>query len=240
PTTALSLVQLQQKTLVLLAIASMWRIRSDLGRLQWRDVTIYRDHYGQLKGLTMIIRKPKESQAKVSNLGPVDDQEVCPVLTTEVFMEKTRSMREETSELGPDHTFFLAYIDREDRRSIKPATTASWLKTLIACVKIDTEQYKPHFIRAAAATKAVLQRIPIQTVKLHANWSLRTDTFERYYLRPNRQHQRGAEIETAIFSTENRTTSGDERAATAIVVENMPHNQQVDARDSVDVVGTRP
>ncbi|KAG2188268.1 hypothetical protein INT44_001021 [Umbelopsis vinacea] len=32
---------------------------------------------------------------------------------------------------------------------------------------------------------------PIQTVKLHAGWSLRNSTFEKVYLKPREQHIRG-------------------------------------------------
>ncbi|KAI9493018.1 hypothetical protein BDB00DRAFT_872731 [Zychaea mexicana] len=100
PSSKLSLVKLQHKTLVLLAIASMWRIRSDLGQLQWRDVTVFRDHDNKLKGLTLLIHEPKESQAKVSNIRPLSDQDVCPVYTTALFIERTTVL---AKPLPPDH-----------------------------------------------------------------------------------------------------------------------------------------
>ncbi|KAG1135627.1 hypothetical protein G6F38_012652 [Rhizopus arrhizus] len=67
PTSQLSISSLQQKTIILLGIATMWRPRSDLGRLQFRDVHFV--HQGDhLTGVTLISRQPKESQYKTSKL----------------------------------------------------------------------------------------------------------------------------------------------------------------------------
>ncbi|CDH61360.1 hypothetical protein RO3G_05861 [Lichtheimia corymbifera JMRC:FSU:9682] len=176
----------------------MWRIRSDIGRLQWKDVILHKEGTDNYTGVSLVVRMPKEGQVKMSKLGPIEDDLVCPVLTTAYYMEKTRDMRHDLAE---DHTFFLGYIERASWvRSIHPATASSWLSQIMKEAGIDTTKYPPHSIRAASATKAVLQGIDIQDVKLHANWSLRTDTFERYYLRPSRQHQRGSYIGNAIFT----------------------------------------
>ncbi|CDH56211.1 hypothetical protein RO3G_05861 [Lichtheimia corymbifera JMRC:FSU:9682] len=236
----LSLTRLQQKTMVLLAVASMWRIRSDIGRLQWRDVILHEGADGTCDGLTLLVRTPKECQAKVSKIGPLSDITICPVHTATLFIQRTKDLRRE---MDQEHTFFLGYIENSNlTRSIRPATAASWLKSIMVEAKIDVEKYPPHSIRAAAATKAVIQGIPIQDVKLHANWSLNTDTMERYYFRPPNQHQRGSHICEAIFShnADNNSTSEVEGVSTVIGIEPTTADQEVDTDGTQDVLGTQP
>ncbi|KAG1166355.1 hypothetical protein G6F36_012975 [Rhizopus arrhizus] len=60
PTSGLSLVQLQLKTILLLCIATMWRPRSDIGRLQYHDVILKQD--GTTTSILLHARTPKEGQ----------------------------------------------------------------------------------------------------------------------------------------------------------------------------------
>jgi hypothetical protein len=63
PTTGLSLGNLQQRTLLLLCMATMWRPRSDIGRLQCRDITFTNDNNSvnnKLVGMVIHSREPKE------------------------------------------------------------------------------------------------------------------------------------------------------------------------------------
>lgn len=121
-------------------------------------------------------------------------------------------------------------------------TAAQWIETITAEAGIDTSLYKTHSVRAAASTAAVLKGKSIQDVKRQAHWSLRSNTFEQYYFRPNDQHIKGAEITETLFShlMENKTTSEDGTQSTEIVSENSPHNRQVDEVESEDVVGAQP
>lgn len=72
PSTRLSLYDLQQKLVLLLCLHTLWRPRSDIGRLQFRD-TILRysktDH--SVAGVVLHIRIPKEAQQKTMYLGLV-------------------------------------------------------------------------------------------------------------------------------------------------------------------------
>ena len=93
----------------------MWKIWSDLGRMQWRDVHIIHSQNRKIKGLLLFTQEPKGSQVKVSHIGIIKKREVCLVMTTVVFMEKIRNLREDNNTiitLGEDHTFFLGYIKK--------------------------------------------------------------------------------------------------------------------------------
>ena len=92
----LQLYELQQKVMLLLCIHTMWRPRSDIGRLQHRDVYILKDQVSKkAEGITLQIRKPKESQQKYIKLGflPGEEQtEVCVVTMLILFLETTKSL----------------------------------------------------------------------------------------------------------------------------------------------------
>ncbi|KAG1617817.1 hypothetical protein G6F46_004388 [Rhizopus delemar] len=64
PTSGLSLVQLQLKTILLLCIATMWRPRSDIDRLQYHDVILKQDE--TTTSILTNARTPKEGQHPTS------------------------------------------------------------------------------------------------------------------------------------------------------------------------------
>ncbi|CEP10666.1 hypothetical protein [Parasitella parasitica] len=235
-TESLSLSQLQQKALYLLTVSTMWRPRSDIGTLQFRDLEfIIKDSV--LNGLTIISRAPKEITPKKSKLGVIEDTDICPVKTLFEFVTRSRTLR---CDLPEDHTLFLANIDDGNScRSIRPSTAATWLTTLMKASGVDTNVFKAHSLRSAASTKAVQRGVPIQTVKEHANWSLSANTFEKYYYKPSGQHARGSFITEQLFDdTENRTTSEVGVEATSIVL-GTTHNGTVAETKTEDVVGSR-
>lgn len=235
PTAALPVAKLQLKALYLLTVATMWRPRSDLGKLQFRDLSI------TTAGLTVIARHPKEGKPKTSKVGGrVANCETCPVATMEEFIKKTTHLR---STLAPDHTLFLANLESANSiKSIALATSAAWLQQLMHVSGVNTKKFKAHSLRSASSTKAVLLGIPKDTVKVYANWSLNASTFEKYYFKPSNQHARGAEINTKTFgtATENRTTSGVGVEVTTIVIVGTTHNGNVAEAKTKDVVAPSP
>ncbi|KAH8549998.1 hypothetical protein BGW37DRAFT_428436 [Umbelopsis sp. PMI_123] len=74
---------------------------------------------------------------------------------------------------------------------------------------INTQEYTPHSIRAASSTFAAHLRLSDTEIKVHANWSKYSTTFNNYYFKPVAQESNGAKIFSAIFSfcAENSTIS---------------------------------
>ncbi|CEI94586.1 hypothetical protein G6F70_003920 [Rhizopus microsporus] len=66
------------------------------------------------------------------------------------------------------------------RNTIKDKTVAQWNTNSLTAVGIDPDKFTAHSIRAATSTYAVQQGASIQEVKIHANWSLNAETFEKY------------------------------------------------------------
>lgn len=185
-------------------MATMWRPRSDIGRLQYQDVIIQAE--GSHHSITLHAREPKETQVKSTVLGEFTDQDLCPVRTLILFITKTAIIRQD---LTKDHTLFLTYLDQEEKpsTSVRPTTVANWIKEALQQAGIDTSLFQAHSIRAASSTKAVELGNSIQAVKKHANWSLNSDTFEKYYFKPSSQQSSTANINNSIFSsTENSIT----------------------------------
>ncbi|CEG65380.1 hypothetical protein RMATCC62417_02178 [Rhizopus microsporus] len=126
-TSELNMSKLQLMTLTLLTIATMWRQRSDMGTLQFRDVKFQMKEGvedGPL-GVTLTARNPKELRPKQSKQDAIENKEACPVHTLWIFYTFTKDHR---NHLSQDHTLFLTNITQDNPntwQSIKPATVAS-------------------------------------------------------------------------------------------------------------------
>jgi site-specific recombinase XerD len=71
-------------------------------------------------------------------------------------------------------------------KPISSATLGRWLKDIISRAGIDTDIFKAHSVRGAAATSSFNIGIPLQDILKLADWS--TDsTFRRFYYKPTNQ-----------------------------------------------------
>ncbi|CEP14261.1 hypothetical protein [Parasitella parasitica] len=103
----ISLYDLQLKTIILLCLSTMARPRSDVGRLQHRDVQFEFQEQNPIS-VWIHFREPKETQVKTSTLGLMNDQDICVVSALYQFLQRSQSIR---TNLPEDHTLFLAYIN---------------------------------------------------------------------------------------------------------------------------------
>lgn len=135
-----------------------------------------------------------------------------------LFISNTITFR---SSLPEDHTLFLTYLNTQAKQktptSIRPGAVANWVKYHMVRAGVK-ESYSAHSIRAASSTTAVELGNSVDKVKSYANWSLNSNTFERYYFKPPRQDHDCINIQNSIFCTENNTTSESEAEATSIVL----------------------
>ena len=208
---------LQLKTVALLCLATMGRPRSDIGRLQYQHVYIEEQNQ-QAKAAIIHFTEAKETQIKTTQLGMVEDETLCMVRTLYSFMQRTSQRR---STLPVDHTLFLTYLDQEDKEttSIKPSTISGWLKTIMKDAGIDTTIHTPHSFRSALGTKAAEQGHSVDSIKQHANWSKKSNTWEKHYYRPTNQTSQSTAIANSIFSlTENLTTLSDGTQSTFVLI----------------------
>ncbi|KAG1136642.1 hypothetical protein G6F37_011850 [Rhizopus arrhizus] len=101
------------------------------------------------------------------------------------------------------------------------------------------EAYKPHSIRSAVSTKAVMLGNSIERVKDHANWSQASNTFEKYYYKPSMKQHSSTKIQNSIFAAENHITSESEAKATRIVLGTSNNTNVAEEKDE-EVVQTLP
>jgi integrase len=237
---SLTLYDLQLKTIALLCLATMARPRSDIGRLQFQDIIFnFEDSSNStLTGVKIHFREPKETQVKTTSLGLLQDTRLCPVSTLYLFISKSNHLR---ANLPTDHTLFLAYIDKPEQvTSIRPSTMSSWVKLIMERSGVDTTIYKAHSIRSASSTKAVEKGHSIQAVKEHANWSLNSNTFEKFYYKPTTQDSSNTAITHSIFSqAENSITLGDGVEPTEIDL-GTTNNPTVGETKSNNVIDAHP
>ena len=72
PSNILTLGQLQLKVILLVCINTMWRPRSDVGRIQWIDVQFTHTD-GIPDNVWLHIRQPKETNTKNIQLGVIQE-----------------------------------------------------------------------------------------------------------------------------------------------------------------------
>jgi hypothetical protein len=178
----------------------MWRPRSDTGALPYRDISFQYekvDNTDEIRSMIIHSRQPKVASQKSMQLGILQDSKLCPVRTLLAFVQKSVQYRQHLPE---DHTLFLSYlgIDEKPKSPIRQSTVANLIQTEMKKAGIET-RFKAHSIRSAASTKAVQRGSSIQAVKQHANWSLTSNTFERYYYKPTAQASASASIINSIF-----------------------------------------
>ncbi|KAG0736779.1 hypothetical protein G6F62_009026 [Rhizopus arrhizus] len=102
PSTVLTLGQLQLKVILLMCINTMWRPRSDMGRIQWRDAQFTHTD-GVPDSVRLHIRRPKKNQHQEypTRSDPRRRSRFR-------FMELTNQNRQH---LAVDHTLFLRYLE---------------------------------------------------------------------------------------------------------------------------------
>ncbi|KAG1056558.1 hypothetical protein G6F43_001555 [Rhizopus delemar] len=106
-TVDLELVSLQQKTILLVTIASMWRPRSDISKLQYRDIIFKYNDQGLPICVIMIVGFLKEINTKIPKLGALENLELCSVYTLYQLCKRTRHLNKGLPEY---HPLFLANI----------------------------------------------------------------------------------------------------------------------------------
>ena len=187
----------------------MWRPRSDIGKLQYRDIIFKHNDQGLPIWVTMIVRFLKEVGTKISGLSALEDLKLCPLYILCQLCKHTRHVCEGLPE---GYAMFLASILQTKINTIhsaSPITIENWIKWDLKQAIIDTIKFKAHYLRSASSIKAEIKGVFIQAITMRATWSLNSDTFEKYYFKPRDRFNRARDEMKTIFetNTENRTTS---------------------------------
>jgi len=158
------------KCLMLLALASMQRVQS----LHSIDVT---DIEFNDSGVFIPIRKLLKQSSVRNNkfmicLKYFDDPAICPVRILNHYINRTRKFRGESEQL------FISY--NKPHKPVSKSTLRRWICMVLEEAGIDTSVFKSHSSRAAAATAAKSNGIPIAEILATAGWS-NSKSFKTYY-----------------------------------------------------------
>ena len=155
------------KAVTLLALATFWRPRSDLARIQLQDVSFSNEK------VRIICTKPKEGDFKETSISYYEaEPEICPVKTLKIYLERTGERREKTKALFITH--------KKPYRDATADTLARWISSILKETGINA---RPHSTRGVAASNALHAGMPIESVLEKANWKS-ANTFKKFYLRP--------------------------------------------------------
>lgn len=114
--------KLQQKTVLLLYIATMRRPRSDIVTLQICDVHFQFDNHANLTGVTLFIRPPRKAQQEYSALDTLLQMSMCPVHT--MFMGKKKDIYGQRSQL--EHIVFPRLCQQFSKHCLAPQALSSF------------------------------------------------------------------------------------------------------------------
>jgi site-specific recombinase XerD len=130
------------------------------------------------KAASFSLTRPKKAQHSgplKSFVLPRFKGKCCPVECLESYVAISGEWRD------PDSSaLFLS--NRRPHKPVGSSTLGNWIKSCLSDAGLDPSSFSVHSTRGAAASKAVKQGIPVDTVLKTANWS-RESTFQKFYHR---------------------------------------------------------
>ncbi|XP_049886293.1 uncharacterized protein LOC126380737 [Pectinophora gossypiella] len=99
--------------------------------------------------------------------------EICPAKTLNVYLNKTRQLRQNTNSL------FISF--RKPHRSVCSQTLSRWVKNVLTSSGIDTNVFSAHSTRHAATSKALKLGVSLDSIRKTAGWSANSLVFAKYY-----------------------------------------------------------
>ena len=184
PNEKLSLSMLTMKTVVLMVLVRPAR-SSDLSKIV---VSSLQEKPEGLCFLPESLAKQSRQGREISDFfypGFPQDELLCPVQCIKAYVSRTASMRGNTREL------FIATI--RPHEAVAPSTVARWTKTFLEKAGIDTNIFKAHSVRGAAASSAAASGVSMDDILRAADWSTQS-TFQKYYYKPLKDNTFGSAV----------------------------------------------
>lgn len=103
------------------------------------------------------------------------DDRICVYTTLEEYLKRTDHVR------GSEKRLFISYI--KPYKVVVSSTISRWIRIVLQQSGIDTNQFKSHSVRGAAASKAKLSGVSIHDILNVAGWAIEK-TFANFYNKP--------------------------------------------------------
>ena len=170
----ISLEQLTKKLVILLALATAQRVQT-LSKI-FVDNIIHSDNQIQIK-IPDRIKTSARNQKPLLNIPFFKDQpNLCVAQTLQVYIERTKSLRQETMQLFITH--------KKPYHAASSQTISRWIKNTLEASGIDTEIFSAHSTRHASTSAAARNGINIENIRKTAGWTENSRVFARFYNRP--------------------------------------------------------
>lgn len=171
PTDQLTFKQLTMKLVMLTALLSGQRAQS-LQLLHINNMS------RTSESATFVLDKPVKQTRPGYHIKPIyfrryhSDIDLCVLNTLSVYLEKSEPLRRMETQL------LISY--QKPFKAVTTATISRWLKSVLSCSGINTDQFRGHSVRSASTSAAYSAGTSIQTIMNAAGWSSEC-TFTKFY-----------------------------------------------------------
>jgi hypothetical protein len=161
------------KAAFILAIATMWRPRSDLSRLVRSQVIFDKE------GVSLLVQSPKEGDWKSTFLPRNSLASIlCPVSLLKKYLSYSDTFRSADT---PDRVFLVMHGNQASAAT--PDTIARWVRQAMDKCGVDISKFTPHSTRSTSTSSAFRSgSMSLDQILQAANWSNAT-TFMKFYRR---------------------------------------------------------
>jgi hypothetical protein len=171
----LNLKQLTLKLVALLAVSRPSRAN------EWAFVGLPNSNQPESDGTFLLpCTRPLKNQKRGALfnfvLEPVPHRKtICPVTILQAYLTATSKLR---SAPAAKQRLLLSYI--KPHHPVTPVTVARWLLTVMSAAGVNTNTYKAHSTRGAAAVQALKSGMSLAEILKRGHW-LSASTFQKFY-----------------------------------------------------------
>lgn len=175
PLQDLTLKTLTLKLVMLIALVTASRGQS-LKLLNLNNLTATDDSFTFNFNTLLKQSRPGYVNPSARLLPYTPDKRLCVCDTMTEYLSRTKKIRDPT-----EGQLFISYV--KPFKAVSKATISRWIHEVMGLAGIDTDQFKPHSVRAAATSKAKERAVPIHHILQTAGWRTQC-TFAKFYDKP--------------------------------------------------------
>ncbi len=171
PVEVLPLKELTLKLVMLIALTTAARSQT-LSLLRLSNMTV--TEYGFRFDFDQLLKqsRPGYVTPTINLKAYTPDIQLCVCVTLTEYLARTKPLRGDVEQL------LISYV--KPYKSVSTSTISRWIKDVMRQSGIDTDQFKPHSVRAATTSKAKQSLVSIDLILKTAGWSSQC-TFAKFY-----------------------------------------------------------
>ena len=174
PWRVLSLKMLTLKTVLLLGLVTLGRVSS----LVYIDIDLLSVSDSCLKFIPSKLYKQSRPGhgIKSTTIQSFEDKQLCPVQAVKEYLRATKKVR------GAESQLFISHIS--PHKKVVSSTISRWMLDILGLAGVDTEKFKAHSSRGAAASCSLKLGVAMRDILETAGWYTNS-TFSQFYHRPS-------------------------------------------------------